>query len=86
MDRKFETFTISWLLADFMSNPYLCVFNGPGSRLLASPNKCPVLPGRNFSLEQTIKLAANEKVAAVMWGPYEIVKGGFDLGVSASDC
>jgi hypothetical protein len=81
MNRQFEAFTISWLPADFMSNPHLCVFNGPGSRLFAGANKCPVSPGRNFSLEETIKLAAKEKAAVAMWGPYEIAKPGFDLGV-----
>ena len=81
MNREFEAFTISWLPVDFMSNPHLCVFNGPGSRLFAGANKCPVSPGRNFSLEETIKLAAKEKVAVAMWGPYEIAKAAFDLGV-----
>jgi hypothetical protein len=77
----FEAFTISWLPADFLSNPNLCVFDGAGSRLFPSRNKCPVLPGKNFTLAQTIKLAADEKNAVAMWGPYEIKKGGFDLGV-----
>ena len=81
MNRQFEALTISWLPADFMSNPHLCVFNGLGSRLFAGANKCPVSPGRNFSLEETIELAAKEKVAVAMWGPYEIAKPGFDLGV-----
>src|SRR5437899_12964052 len=30
---EFEAFTISWLPRDFLSNPHLCVFDGPGSRL-----------------------------------------------------
>jgi hypothetical protein len=80
-NREFEAFTISWLPRDFASNPHLCVFDGPGSRLIPQNNKCPILPGRSFSLEQTIKLAAHDKLAVAMWGPYEIDKKGFDLGV-----
>lgn len=80
-DRNFEAFNISWLPHDFMSNPHLCVFEGPGSSAFPDKNKCPLSIGRNFSLEETIKLAANEKVAVAMWGPYEIAKPGFDLGV-----
>ena len=77
----FEAYNISWLPADFMSNPHLCVFEGFGARLFPKMNECPISPGHNFSLEETIKLAANEKVAVAMWGPYEIAKPGFDLGV-----
>jgi hypothetical protein len=44
-------------------------------------NQCPISHGHNFSLQQTIQLAAREKVAVAMWGPYEIAKGGFYLGV-----
>ncbi len=80
-NRKFEAFTISWLPADFLSNPHLCVFDGIGSRLVAEKNECPISPGKNFNLEQTIKLAESNKVAVAMWGPYEIAKQGFDLGV-----
>jgi hypothetical protein len=81
-DRKFEAFTISWLPRDFMTNPHLCVFDGgPGARAIAELNKCPLSPGRNFSLAETIKLAADDKLAVAMWGPYEIAKPGFDLGV-----
>jgi len=64
-----------------MSNPNLCVFDGIGARLIAEKNECPVSPGKNFSLAETLKLAANAKVAVCMWGPYEIRKEGFDLGV-----
>lgn len=78
---EFEAFTISWLPADFLENPHLCVFDGPGSRLFASKNKCPTLPGKNCSLAETIKLAVDAKNAVAMWGPYEIAKPGFDLGV-----
>jgi hypothetical protein len=78
---EFEAFTISWLPSDFLSNPHLCVFDGPGSRLFPKQNKCPISPGRNFSLAETIKLAVDEKNAVAMWGPYEIRKEGFDLGV-----
>jgi len=80
-DRKFEAFTISWLPRDFNTNPHLCVFDGPGARVVAEQNKCPLSPGRNFSLAETIKLAAGDKLAVAMWGPYEIAKPGFDLGV-----
>lgn len=79
--REFEAFTISWLPDDFMSNPHLCVFDGVGSRLIPANNKCPVSPGRNFTLEETIKLAVAQKNAVAMWGPYEIQQGGFDLAV-----
>jgi hypothetical protein len=78
---EFEAFTISWLPADFLTNPHLCVFDGPGSRLFPERNQCPISPGKNFNLQQTIKLAVDAKDAVAMWGPYEIVKPGFDLGV-----
>ena len=68
-NREFETFTISWLPRDFMTNPDLCVFKGTGARLFAKANDCPLSPGRNFTLEETIKLGANEKNAVAMWGP-----------------
>jgi hypothetical protein len=80
-NREFEAFTISWLPHDFDTNPHLCVFNGFGSRLIPSWNKCPTSVGHNFNLEQTIKLAVNVKNAVGMWGPYEVTQGGFDLGV-----
>jgi len=81
----FEAFNISWLPADFMSNPHLCVFDGPDARLFPKMNKCPISPGRNFSLQETIKLAADAKNAVAMWGPYEIAKPGFDLGVKRKE-
>ncbi|HKS31300.1 MAG TPA: hypothetical protein VJR28_02750 [Chthoniobacterales bacterium] len=77
----FEAFTISWLPADFMENPHLCVFDGPTSRVIPENNKCPVSPGKNFNLADTIKLAVDDKNAVAMWGPYEIRKEAFDLGV-----
>jgi len=77
----FEAFNISWLPRDFLSNPHLCVFDGPGSRLIPKNNKCPISPGRNFTLAETIKLAVDAKNTVAMWGPYEIRKEGFDLGV-----
>jgi hypothetical protein len=80
-NREFQAFTISWLPRDFMTNPHLCVFDGPGARVVPQNNKCPISPGRNFSLEETIKLAVNAKNAVAMWGPYEIAKQGFDLAV-----
>jgi hypothetical protein len=78
---EFEAFTISWLPADFLTNPHLCVFDGPGSRVFPERNKCPISRGRNFNLQETIKLAVDAKNAVAMWGPYEIAKPGFDLGV-----
>jgi hypothetical protein len=44
-------------------------------------NKCPISHGKNFSLQETIKLAVDAKNAVAMWGPYEIAKPGFDLAV-----
>jgi len=79
--RGFEAFTISWLPYDFDRNPHLCVFDGFGSRLFATWNKCPISPGRSFTLAETLKLAVNEKNAVGMWGPYEVRKEAFDLGV-----
>jgi hypothetical protein len=78
---NFEAYNISWLPADFMENPHLCVFDGVGSRLFAKRNQCPISPGKNFTLEDTIKLAVKAKVAVAMWGPYEITQAGFDRGV-----
>jgi hypothetical protein len=80
-NRNFEAFTISWLPHDFDKNPHLCVFDGLGSRVNPSLNKCPVCVGRNFNLAETLKLAVNDKNAVGMWGPYEIRKEAFDLGV-----
>ena len=80
-NREFEAFTISWLPHDFLTNPHLCVFDGVGSRLIPQNNKCPVLPGRNVSLEQTIKLAVDQKNSVAMWGPYEIKQAAFNLAV-----
>lgn len=79
--RKFEAFTISWLPHDFVENPNLCVFEGVGSRIFARRNRCPVVPGKDHDLRQTIQLGVNVKNAFGMWGPYEISKPGFDLGV-----
>jgi hypothetical protein len=78
---SFEAFNISWLPADFPENPHLCVFSGFGARIFPKMNRCPISPGKNFSLQQTLQLAANAKVAVGMWGPYEIEAPGFDLGV-----
>ena len=78
---EFEAFTISWLPADFLQNPNLCVFDGFASRVIPQNNKCPILPGHNFDLADTIKLAVDAKNAVAMWGPYEIAKPGFDLGI-----
>ena len=84
-NREFEAFTISWLPADFLENPNLCVFKGPGARLFASKNQCPISPGKNFNLADTIKLAVDAKNAVAMWGPYEIRKEGFDRGVARKE-
>jgi hypothetical protein len=78
---NFEAFNISWLPADFLQNPNLCVFSGFGARLFPHLNRCPISPGHNFNLRQTLKLAADSKLAVGMWGPYEIAKPGFDLAV-----
>jgi hypothetical protein len=80
-NREFEAFTISWLPHDFTTNPHLCVFHGVGSRLFASRNTCPISVGRDHTLDETLKLAVNVKNAVGMWGPYEITKEAFDLGV-----
>ncbi len=80
-NRDFEAFTISWLPHDFDTNPHLCVFDGVGSRIVPKWNKCPVSVGRSFKLEETLKLAVDDKNAVGMWGPYEIRKEAFDLAV-----
>jgi hypothetical protein len=80
-NRKFEAFTVSWLPHDFSTNPHLCVFDGVGSRIFPKLNVCPLSVGRDFKLDETIKLAVNAKNAVCMWGPYEISKEGFALGV-----
>jgi hypothetical protein len=80
-NREFETFTISWMPHDFMKNPDLCVFRGLGSRIFPAKNLCPTSIGRNFSLDDTIRLAVGAKNAVCMWGPYEVKKEAFDLGV-----
>jgi len=79
--RDFEAFTISWVPHDFDTNPHLCVFDGLGSRLFPSRNQCPIAVGRNFPLAETLKLALRNKGAVAMWGPYEVRKQAFDLGV-----
>jgi hypothetical protein len=80
-NRNFETFTISWLPHDFDKNPHLCVFDGFGSRAIPSRNQCPISVGRNFRLDETLKLAVNDKSDVGMWGPYEIKKEAFDIAV-----
>src|ERR1044071_5230475 len=37
---NFEAFTISWLPADFVENPHLCVFDGFGGVIVPDWNKC----------------------------------------------
>jgi hypothetical protein len=80
-NRDFEAYNISWLPHDFSTNPNLCVFEGFGSRIFPKLNDCPLSIGRDFKLDETIKLALNAKNAVCIWGPYEISKEGFELGV-----
>jgi len=79
-NRDFEAFTISWVPYDFGTDP-VCVFDGFGSRIFPTWNKCPIVVGRDFRLDETLKVAMNEKGSVGMWGPYEIRKEAFDLGV-----
>jgi hypothetical protein len=51
------------------------------SRTIPANNKCPISPGHNFTLAETIKLAVDQKNAVAMWGPYEMQKPAFDLAV-----
>ena len=78
-NRDFEAFTISWLPHDFDTNPHLRVFDGVGSQADPKKNKCPISIGRNFRLDETLKLAVSVKNAVGMWGPYETKKEAFDL-------
>lgn len=80
-NRRFEAFTISWVPSDFLENTDLCVFKGFGSRLFPEKNQCPNLPGRSLTLQETLTIATRNGGAVCMWGPYEISKTGFDLGV-----
>ena len=80
-NRDFEAFTISWVPHDFDTNPHLRVFDGLGSLVDPKMNKCPISVGRNFRLDETLKLAVNDKNAVGIWGPYEIKKEAFDLAV-----
>src|SRR5215467_951245 len=71
--------------ADFARNQDLCVFDGFGSRIFPKLNKCPIVPGRCFKLPETLKLALLFKNAVGMWGPYEIKKEAFELGVKRKE-
>jgi hypothetical protein len=84
-NRNFEAFTISWMPADFDKNQDLCVFDGFGSRIDPCLNKCPIVPGRCFKLPETLKLGLGFKNAVGMWGPYEIKKEAFELGVKRKE-
>jgi hypothetical protein len=84
-NRNFEAFTISWMPADFDKNQDLCVFDGFGSRIDPYLNRCPIVPGKCFKLPQTLKLAVLFKNAVGMWGPYEIKKEAFELGVKRKE-
>lgn len=77
----FEAFNISWLPADFLHNPNLCVFRGPGALAIPGQNSCPISQGKNYNLQDTLGLAVKAKVAVGMWGPYEVTREGFDRGV-----
>ena len=79
--RQFEAFTISWMPADYAENPNLCVFEGFGALFIPVMNECPISRGKSFDLPTTLKFAVDKKVAVGMWGPYEIVEKGFELGV-----
>ena len=63
------------------TNPHRRVFEGFGSLVVPGRNQCPISLGRNFRLDQTLKLAVNDKNAVGMWGPYEIKKEAFNLAV-----
>src|SRR6516162_312274 len=84
-NRNFEAFTISWMPADFANNQDLCVFDGFGSRIDPYLNTCPIVPGKCFMLPETLKLAVLFKNAIGMWGPYEIKKEAFELGVKRKE-
>ena len=84
-NRNFEAFTISWMPADFEKNQDLCVFGGFGSRIDPNLNTCPIVPGKCFKLPETLKLAVLFKNAVGMWGPYEIKKEAFELGVKRKE-
>ena len=80
-NREFEAFTISWLPRGFRGPIRIFAFSrasAPAFSLRGTSVRCP---GRSFKLEETIKLGVNAKNAVCMWGPYEISKEGFDLGV-----
>jgi len=80
-NRNFEAFTISWMPADFARKQDLCVFDGFGSEIDPELNRCPIVRGKCFKLAETLKLAVLFKNAVGMWGPYEIKKEAFELGV-----
>ena len=84
-NRNFEAFTISWMPADFAQNQDLCVFGAFGSRIDPNLNKCPIVPGRCFKLPETLKLGVLFKNAIGIWGPYEVKKEAFELGVKRKE-
>jgi len=79
-DWEFEASTISWLPVDFLENPHLCVFDGPGGPPLHRNNQCPYRNAKTSISKTHLKLAADAKNAVGMWGPMNR-KPGFDLGV-----
>ena len=80
-NRDFEAFTISWVPHDFDTNPDCAFSMASAAAFFRHWNKCPISVGRNFRLDETLKLAVNDKNSVGMWGPYEIRKEAFDLGV-----
>ena len=80
-NRDFEAFTISWVPHDFDTNTSCAFSMASAAAFFRHWNKCPISVGRDFRLDETLKLAMNEKNSVGMWGPYEIRKEAFDLGV-----
>ena len=60
-----ESFTISWLPASGRVRPW----------------KCRSERGRNYTLEETFALAAEQHNRVSMWGPFEIDAGRYELAV-----
>ncbi len=80
-NRDFEAFTISWAPHDFGTNP-VCVFLWFRQPHFSDLEQMSYRRREKFlRLDETLKIALNEKGAVGVWGPYEIKKAGFDLGV-----
>ena len=80
-NRDFEAFTISWVPHDFGTSNSCAFSTASAAAFFRHWNKCPISVGRDFRLDETLKVAMNEKSSVGMWGPYEIRKEAFDLGV-----